>query len=143
MRRKIDVSASEMMELRREGLSNKDIAEVLDISVQTVRRYIGAQGCRMERLAAFADKGKKKPVEEESCETKKQMTKPKYVPTRETYKVGEMGIVIDTAERAISVMEDGSRIMLTYEQAAELVEFLAWVGREKCQTGVENEAVTL
>ena len=70
MRRKIDVSASEMMELRREGLSNKDVAEVLDISVQTVRKYIGNQGCRTERLAAFADKGKKT-VEEEICETKK------------------------------------------------------------------------
>lgn len=72
MRRKIDVSASEMMELRCEGLSNKDIADLLDISVVTVRRYIGAQGCRMERLAVFAEKGKKKPVEEEEfCETKK------------------------------------------------------------------------
>ena len=141
MRRKIDVSASEMMELRREGLSNKDIAEVLDISVQTVRRYIGAQGCRMERLAAFADKGKKKPVEEESCETKKQMTKPKYVPTRETYKVGEMEIVIDTAERAISANDNYRCITLTYEQAAELVEFLAWAGREKCQEVDDNAEV--
>lgn len=71
---------------------------------------------------------------------KKQMTKPKYVPTRETYRVGEMEIVIDTAERAISVIEDGSSIMLTYEQAAGLVEFLAWAGREKCQTEVDDDA---
>lgn len=55
MRRKIDVTAAEMLTLREEGLSNHDIAKSLDISEQTVRRYIGAQGCRMERLEAFRD----------------------------------------------------------------------------------------
>lgn len=69
--KKVEVSASEMMEMRNEGLSNADIAELLDVSVMTVRKYIGNQGRRMERLAVFADKGKKKPVEEEICETKK------------------------------------------------------------------------
>lgn len=71
--KKCEVSASEMMEMRREGLSNADIAELLEISVQTVRNYIGNQGRRMERLAVFADKGKKKQpeAEEEICETKK------------------------------------------------------------------------
>ena len=68
--KKVEVSASEMMEMRREGLSNADIAELLEISIQTVRNYIGNQGRHMERLAAFADKGKKT-VEEESGETKK------------------------------------------------------------------------
>ena len=69
---------------------------------------------------------------------KKQMTKPKYVPSRETYKVGEMEIVIDTVERSISVKDEFRCIVLSYEQAAELVEFLAWAGREKCQA--EEEA---
>lgn len=62
MRRKIDVTAGEMLELREQGLSNHDIARCLDISEQTVRRYIGKQDGHMERLAAFADtplKGKK------------------------------------------------------------------------------------
>ena len=69
---------------------------------------------------------------------KKQMTKPKYEPSRETYNVGEMEIVIDTAERAISIKDNYRCVTLTYEQAAELVEFLAWAGREKCQA--EEEA---
>lgn len=55
MRRKIDVTAGEMLELRKQGLSNHDIAMCLDISEQTVRRYIGKQGGHMERLEAFAD----------------------------------------------------------------------------------------
>ena len=44
MRRKINVTASEMMELRKQGMSNYDIAKSLDISGATVRRYIGTQG---------------------------------------------------------------------------------------------------
>lgn len=70
--KKLEVSASEMMEMRRQGLSNADIAAVLDISVPTVFKYIGKQGRRMERLAVFADKGKKKEGDEEEIrETKK------------------------------------------------------------------------
>ena len=63
MRRKIDVTVGEILTLREQGLSNRDIARSLDISVQTVRRYIGKQDGRMENLAAFADtplKGRKR-----------------------------------------------------------------------------------
>lgn len=60
MRRKIDVTAGEMLELREQGLSNHDIARSLDISYETVRRYIGNQNGRMENLAAFADPSPRK-----------------------------------------------------------------------------------
>lgn len=51
---KIGVSASEMMALRNEGYSNKDIANLLEISRHTVRRYIGNQTSRrMDNMAAF------------------------------------------------------------------------------------------
>lgn len=53
MRRKINVSRSEMLQLREQGLSNRDIAGLLDVSVATVIRYIGTQGRRMDSLAAF------------------------------------------------------------------------------------------
>lgn len=134
--KKCEVSASEMMEMRREGLSNKDIAELLEISVMTVRNYIGNQGGRMERLAVFADKGKKKQpeAEEEIRETKKQMTKPKYVPCYEVYSLGSGLTVMVTMEtKRIRVTCDGQQVVLTYDQTAALVEFLAWAGREKCQ----------
>lgn len=55
MRRKINVTAAEMLYLREQGICNHDIAKSLDVSESTVKRYIGAQGCRMERLAAFAN----------------------------------------------------------------------------------------
>ena len=44
MRRKIDVTPSEMLEMRAEGMSNHDIAKSLDISYATVVKYIGKQG---------------------------------------------------------------------------------------------------
>lgn len=44
MRKKCDVTASEMLEMRNQGLSNKDIANCLDISYATVLKYIGKQG---------------------------------------------------------------------------------------------------
>lgn len=55
MYHKIGVTPGEMLELREQGLSNHDIAKELDISYQTVVRYIGKQGRRMEGLAAFKD----------------------------------------------------------------------------------------
>ena len=53
MAKKIGVSTSEMLRLREQGLSNRDIAHVLEISNATVLRYIGPQGGRMSNLAAF------------------------------------------------------------------------------------------
>jgi predicted transcriptional regulator len=44
MAKKIEVSRSEMLQMREQGLSNKDIANVLEISAATVFRYIGPQG---------------------------------------------------------------------------------------------------
>ena len=42
--RKIYVTPEEMMEMRRQGMSNHDIAKSLDICLETVRKYIGKQG---------------------------------------------------------------------------------------------------
>lgn len=53
--KKIGVTASEMMAMREQGLSNKDIANLLEINPLTVRRYIGPQGKRMESMAAFKE----------------------------------------------------------------------------------------
>ena len=44
MAKKIGISKSEMLQMREQGLSNKDIANLLEISVATVFRYIGPQG---------------------------------------------------------------------------------------------------
>ena len=68
-----DITVGEMRRLREEGLSNKDIANVLDICYPTVLRWIGPQEKRMDNLAAFNAK-KKEPmpvvVEEKKVEHK-------------------------------------------------------------------------
>ncbi len=140
--KKVEVSAAEMMEMRREGLSNADIAELLEISVQTVRNYIGNQGRHMERLAVFADKGKKKQPEEEEeiRETKKQMKKPKYEPSQEVYRIGYMTVWIERDARMIEIQNEDGAVRIGFDEAAELLEFLAWAGREKCQTEVDDAA---
>lgn len=61
MSAKVGVTVSEMMALREQGLSNTDIANVLEISKATVFRYIGKQGGRMESMAAFKEKPKAPP----------------------------------------------------------------------------------
>lgn len=52
MRPKLEISVSEMRELRNQGYSNTDIARILDISVGSVYNYIGSQKCRMESVIA-------------------------------------------------------------------------------------------
>ena len=57
MKRKIELSVSELMQLRNDGYSNKDIARILDISIQTVYNYIGKQGCHIpSATASFVSK---------------------------------------------------------------------------------------
>ena len=50
MRRKLDVTASEMLELRRQGYTNKEIAEQLEVAYATVWRYIGKEDERKGRV---------------------------------------------------------------------------------------------
>lgn len=68
MAKRIGVTASEMMAMREQGLSNKDIANLLEINPLTVRRYIGCQPQRhMENMAAFKETPKTR-VEPETVE---------------------------------------------------------------------------
>lgn len=75
--KRIGVSASEMLRMRADGLSNKDIANLLEISPATVFRHIGPQGGRMDSLAAF-EKPKTEKVEMPKEENK---TAPRAVDT--------------------------------------------------------------
>lgn len=129
MRRKIDVTADEMLHLRENGLSNYDIAKSLDISVSTVKRYIGSQGCRMERLAAFAD-SKPKPKIKESAE---MPVIPKYEPkpVLEKFVVGNFEVELDNTDRLLSLSSDAGDIVFEYESIPDLVQFLAWAMRER------------
>lgn len=70
--KKIELSVSELMQLRNDGYSNKDIARILDISVATVYNYIGKQGCHIpSATASFISKPKTK---EEAPPAKPEVT---------------------------------------------------------------------
>lgn len=135
MSHKIYVTASEMLEMRKQGMSNHDIARSLDISVQTVRNYIGKQGGRMENLAAFADPPRKK--------TEKELPEmpvvPKYEPkpVKEAYVIGNLEITLNNDDRVLhihtarddSIAYNGKCI--SYDDIPDLVQFLAWAMRER------------
>ena len=130
MYRKIYVTASEMLEMRKPGMSNHDIAKSLDISVHTVIRYIGKQGERMENLAAFADPPARK---KRKKETEAPPVVPKYEPkpVLEKYQVGGNLVELDGVSKCIMITGCDGEITLAYEEIPDLVQFLAWAMRER------------
>lgn len=135
MKRKLQITASEMLEMRKQGMSNHDIAKSLDISYPTVLRYIGKQGGHMEGLDAFKDAPA--PKKEEAKEEVKPVI-PKYEPkaVEEIYMVGEYRVVLDNESR-VFIIDDG--IYFRYEQIPDLVQFLAWAMRERMEVKADAD----
>lgn len=131
MNRKVMVTPSEMRTMRENGMSNHDIAKSLDISYQTVLRYIGQQDGHMQSYDAFKDNPKK--------EEKREMVQvatvmPKYnpKPIEETYQIGNIKIVLVNAEREMIVRRvDGGAVSIPYDTIPELMELLSWAKRER------------
>lgn len=129
MNRKIYVTASDMLALREQGLSNHDIAKSLDVSIQTVRRYIGSQGKRMESLDAFRDNPPKKK------ETKTESMTPIYEPkpVLERYVVGDYVVEMDSVDRTMLISGESGDTVLEYKDVPDLVCFLAWAMRTRME----------
>lgn len=112
-----------MLKMREEGLSNADIANCLEISAQTVYRYIGAQGKRMDTLAAFA-KPKAEPDEQRATEAPKPS--PRAVDTLELAfesvksAEGSFRADLDYEDKCLSLF--GSTI--SFDKLPELVTFV-------------------
>lgn len=139
MRKKIYVTASDMMQLREQGLSNHDIAKSLDVSEQTVRRYIGKQPGRMERLEAFRDVPRMKTEEKDEAQ---KSVMPKYCPKPviEKYRIGDCFIELDNKDRVIAIDTDGACVLIQYEAMPELVQFFAWAMRERMEADADVRA---
>ena len=122
MAKRIGVSRSEMLHMREQGLSNRDIADCLDISYATVVRYIGPQGGRMERLAAFGE------PKTEKVETHKEEQKPtpRAVDSLEmVYEVvksadGTFRAEVDYETKYAAILDS----TIAFEQLAELATFV-------------------
>ena len=123
MARKLtDISKSEMLRMREQGMSNRDIAKCLDIHYATVYNYIGKQGKRMENLAAF-NEPKKEKVELPQEETKAPH---KAIDSLEmVYEVvksadGTYRAEIDYESKCISFLND----TFEFNQLAEMATFI-------------------
>lgn len=141
MYQKISVTPAEMLEMRAEGMSNRDIANVLDISYSTVLKYIGAQDCRMDSFEAFKPKKKKKKEEEKEVETVVQAAVPKYspIPVAETYRLPGMVIELCNEDGAMCMEVNGDSLFIPYENVPELVQFLLWAMRERMEAAADGQ----
>lgn len=144
MKRKLQITASEMLEMRKQGMSNHDIANSLEISYPTVLRYIGKQGGHMEGLEAFKDAPA--PKKEEAKEEVKPVI-PKYEPkpSIEEYNFGKFSVRLYHNERRVSVMTNAwgiygpSAIKIGFDNIPDLVQFLAWAMRERMEVKADAE----
>jgi hypothetical protein len=140
MRKKCDVTASEMLEMRNQGLSNRDIANCLDISYATVLKYIGKQGGHMDNLAAFKCPEPKQNKPEEAP------LPPKYAPrpTVERYDVEGYGVELNHLAKRVTIggkaIPDGA-ISVDYDCIPDLVQFLAWAMRTRINIGDETHTL--
>lgn len=149
MGRKIYVTAAEMLELRKQGMSNHDIAKSLDICYATVLNYIGKQDGHMEGLAAFKDA----PPPKKEQEAVKPMI-PKYEPkaNKEWFTVRDTDFVLDYKKRELIIRgkaepncsyghsADGT-ILVSFDDVPDLVQFLAWAMRTRMEVTADAEQV--
>lgn len=136
MSKRIGVTASEMRTMREEGMSNRDIANVLDISLPTVLKYIGRQDGRMESFDAFKDKPKKK-----ETETNEDVRIPEYEPKayRECYEVCGFDFEIDHNAQELVIEFDTGVVCIPYEKLTDLVQFIAWAMRTRMEVSADAE----
>jgi predicted transcriptional regulator len=113
MARKLEVGISEMLELRNQGYSNREIAEMLDISYPTVIRYIGKQNYRSAN--------RPKPEEPQKEETKIKLIS-------QTVAVNGFLFQINTSSKSIGIeFADGARTILSFEDLNKFKESLCLV----------------
>ena len=119
-KKELGVTRSEMLQMREQGLSNRDIAKCLEISVATVYRYIGAQECRMANLAAF-DEPK---MPEETAEEKKSAS-PAVDTLKKVFEIvqsagGTFRADVDYENRCCSLFDS----LVEFDSLAELTSFI-------------------
>jgi predicted transcriptional regulator len=126
-----------MLRMREDGMSNRDIAKSLDISYQTVLKYIGKQGKRMESLAGFRDAPVKK-REEKQMATIVPKFNPK--PVKEVFAIEGEKITLNSHDKILQI--DGmcnSATAIPYKDLPKILEFLEWAMRERMEADVDEQ----
>lgn len=141
MGRKIYVTAAEMLELRKQGMSNHDIAKSLDICYATVLNYIGRQDGKMEGIAAFKDAPP--PKKEEVKEAMPVIPKYEPKPSLERFRVSGIMIDLNSIDRNVTISWELGEIILEYESIPDLVQFLAWAMRTRMEVTADGQEDTV
>lgn len=134
-----DVSVSEMLRMREEGMSNKAIGDALGVSSQTIYRHIGPQGPEIRRQPVYG--GKPKPYHEPEVEKKEEYPACLVVVNRAISLKGTVcHYEIDPKSKLLKIiMEDGANMKLDFEKFGTFVEELEAIKRNISTLKIENE----
>lgn len=125
MKRKIidEVSINEMLEMRKQGMSNKDIARALEISHVTVLKYIGKQPAGMDNIAALEPVKAKEP---EVVTPPAPPAPPFFRVGKERLAAGEFTVHLDYEARQVDIHSEAVHVKVTgYEKLVGLMEVIS------------------
>lgn len=116
-----EVSREELLHMREEGLTNKQIAERLGCAYYTVLRYIGKQpdGMRAD-YGSIAAKVTDAPKEEARPEPNRRLT----MSIRKTRYYGENGTCYNVYSSGQANIEQGGMRVMTFQRAEELEQLI-------------------
>lgn len=128
-----DISVSEMEQMRLDGMSNREIADALDVSYTTVLAYIGKQPSGMRKYSKYTDDVEIIPsvVEAPACLVMQN-------------KVIELhGLVgtyeINCKQQHVDVMYGETVLRLTFEEMNNFADELKAISRKLDSLNVEHE----
>lgn len=118
-----EISINEMLEMRAQGMSNKDIARALEISYPTVLRHIGKQDGRMESVAALEPVKAKEP---EVVTPPAPPAPPFFKVGKERLVAGEFTVHLDYEARQVDIHSEAVHVKVTgYDKLVGLMEVIS------------------
>ena len=123
MKRKFidEVSVAEMLKMREAGMTNQDIANALDVSYQTIHRYLGVQPKSIKKRYGFYKQ--KKETQEEKHEACLSVT-------CRTIDLSGVFASYTIADNAIKIiLDEGSEFSVNSEQLGDFIRELQAIQR--------------
>ena len=115
--KKLDISVTELLAMREQGYSNKDICNILEISLPTVLRYIGKQPMRMESVTKHMDS---KPRPHIDTHEPKNPEAPRVQIVSQIVTVGEYAFELNMINKTINISgTNGCQFVLVRQDDAE------------------------
>ncbi len=114
--KKLEVTRSEMMVLREQGYSNRDIANILEISYPTVYKYLGKQGGRMDSVTRHMEHNHQPPA---PAETPKPDA-PQVQIISQTVAIDGYAFALNMSSKTISIgISDDNQFLLLRQDEVE------------------------